>query len=123
MIPAPTEAQEQSALFRWAAYSTGAYPELQLLYHVPNGGSRNRLEAHNLKLQGVKPGVPDIVLPVARGQWHGLYIELKRTEKGRLSEAQKWWLEALTRAGYRAVCCKGWKAAQEEIIRYLNVPE
>ena len=30
-----------------------------------------------LKRQGVKAGVPDIMLPAARAGYHGLYIELK----------------------------------------------
>lgn len=71
------EANEQEALFRWAAFVRGRFPEIDLLYHIPNGGSRNRLEAANLKRQGVKAGVPDLCLPVASGKYHGLYIELK----------------------------------------------
>ena len=46
------ESVEQTNLFRWAAYEQGKYPELKLMYHIPNGGSRNRLEAANLKKQG-----------------------------------------------------------------------
>lgn len=77
------ESVEQTNLFRWAAYEQGKYPELKLMYHIPNGGSRNRLEAANLKKQGVKSGVPDICLPVARGAYHGLYIEMKSgTQQG-----------------------------------------
>ena len=116
----PHESTEQTALFRWAAYSAGKYPELRCLYHVPNGGSRNPIEAHNLKLQGVQPGVPDICLPVPRGGYHGLYIELKRRKGGRLSEEQAGWIDRLNRLGYRAVVCKGWDAAREEIEQYLR---
>ena len=36
-MPVPTEAQEQMTLFSWAAMQSGKYPELNLLYHVPNG--------------------------------------------------------------------------------------
>ena len=71
----PTEDQEQIALFNWAAWmSNTKWPELELMYHVPNGGYRNKAEAGRFRAQGVKSGVPDIVLPVARGGWHGLYI-------------------------------------------------
>lgn len=86
-VPAPTEAEEQTELFAWAELLRGRFPELRLLYHVPNGGSRNRIEAARLQAQGVKAGVPDLCLPVARGKYHGLYIELKRTRGGRISEA------------------------------------
>lgn len=71
------EAAEQTKLFNWIAFARAATPELDMLYHIPNGGSRNKREAANLKRQGVRAGVPDLCLPVARGDYHGLYIELK----------------------------------------------
>lgn len=114
------EAQEQEALFRWAAYSLVKYPALDLMYAIPNGGSRNIIEAHNLKKQGVKPGVPDICLPVPSVKYTALYIELKRRKGGRVSEAQRGWIAALNRVGCRAVVCKGWDEARAEIERYLG---
>lgn len=120
MNTTPYESAEQAALFRWAAMAAGKYPELRLMYHVPNGGSRNPLEAHNLKAQGVRRGVPDIVLPVPRGGYHGLYIELKRRKGGRLSEDQAVWIDRLNRVGHRAVVCQGWDAARAEIEMYLR---
>ena len=116
-----TEAQEQAALFRWAAYSRAKYPELDLLFHIPNGGSRNTIEARHLKEQGVKPGVPDICLPVPSGRYTALYIELKRRKKGRVSEAQHGWLMALNRVGCKAVVCRGWEEAKREIEDYLRI--
>lgn len=59
-MPVPTEAQEQMTLFSWAAMQSGKYPELNLLYHVPNGGSRHKAEAGRLRAEGVKAGVPDL---------------------------------------------------------------
>jgi len=116
----PTEADEQTTLFRWAAISAGKYPQLQLMYHIPNGGSRNAREAHNLRLQGVKAGVPDICLPVACGGYSALYIEMKRKRGGRVSDDQKAWIDKLTKAGNRAVVCCGFEEAQAEIIKYLE---
>ena len=116
----PTEAMEQTCLFRWAAAASGKYPELQMLHHIPNGGSRNPIEAKNLKAQGVKPGVPDLCLPVPKGGYHGLYIELKRRKGGRVSEDQAIWIRCLSRLGYRAIVCHGWDEAREEIIAYLG---
>lgn len=116
----PKESTEQVALFRWAAYAAGKWPELRLLYHIPNGGTRDPREAHNLRMQGVKPGVPDICLPVAKGGYNALYIELKRVQYGRVSEAQRGWIDALNRAGNRAVVCKGWDEARNEIENYLR---
>ena len=74
------ESGHQEALFSWAAYRTGLMPELQYMYHVPNGGKRDAATAVALKRQGVKAGVPDIMLPAARAGYHGLYIELKAGE-------------------------------------------
>ena len=114
------EAQEQRALFDWAAYAQNRWPELGLLYHIPNGGSRDPREAHNLRMQGVKPGVPDICLPVPRNGYAALYIEMKRKSGGVLSDNQRVWLKALNRAGNRAVVCKGFDEARTEILEYLR---
>ena len=96
------------------------YPALELMYHVANGGSRNPVEARNLKLQGVKAGVPDICLPVPNGRFTALYIELKRPDGGRVSEEQRGWLAALNRAGNLAVVCHGWDEARRVIEEYLS---
>ena len=114
------ERDEQETLFRWAAYAAGRWPALKLMYHVPNGGSRDVREARRMKGQGVKAGVPDICLPAARGGYHGLYIELKRPRGGRVSEAQGEWIEALRREGYRAEVCAGFDQARAVIEEYLG---
>ena len=115
----PTEGTEQKALFRWAAYQERLYPELKLLHHIPNGGYRTPAEAGKFRAMGVKAGVPDLFLPVARGGFHGLYIELKRVDHGKASALQKGWMEAQRSEGYKAVLCHGWVEASEEIVRYL----
>ena len=95
-------------------------PELRLLHAIPNGGHRNKITAAKLKAEGVKPGVPDICLPVARGEYHGLYIELK-TRKGKLSPRQQTWLADLNNEGFKSLICRGWVAARQEIEHYLNL--
>lgn len=52
-------------------------------YHIPNGGLRSKREAARMKGQGVRPGVPDLCIPVARRGYHSLYIEMKAAEGGR----------------------------------------
>lgn len=123
MTPIPTEAEEQTALFSWAEFAQAQYPELALMFHVPNGGSRHQIEAARLKAQGVKPGVPDIFLPVPRGGYHGLYIELKRRDKrlSKISNAQKIWLTALGGQGYKCLVCFGADEAEREITNYLRL--
>lgn len=112
-----SEQTEQSALFQWAAL----IPELSLLYAIPNGGSRNMLEAVNLKRAGVKAGVPDMCLAMARKGYHGLYIELKRDNRGKPTPEQTEWLKRLTAAGYFATVCHGWDSARRTIEWYLKL--
>lgn len=114
------ESDEQQALFQWAKLMQGQHPELSLLHAIPNGGKRNIKEASRLKKEGAKAGVSDIFLPVARGSYHGLYIELK-ADKGKLSESQKWWIEETTKQGYYSVVCFGWVEASEVIKGYLRM--
>ena len=115
-----TEAEEQMTVFKWAEYSKKRFPELEYCYHVPNGGSRNILEAIHLKQQGVKAGVPDLCLPVPRCGFHGLYIEMKRRKNARVAESQKKWIAALRRQGYFAAVCYGADEAIKLIEAYLT---
>lgn len=117
-----TEAQEQAYVIKWSQQPCirAQWPELALLFHIPNGGTRDTVEGKHLKQQGVKPGVPDLFLPVPAGRYHGLFIEMK-TDKGRASDAQKWWIERLNAAGYFAQVCHGWEAAVDLLERYLSL--
>lgn len=119
-LPVVPEAHEQAALFRMIE-DIGAryYPELKLLYHIPNGGKRNAVEAAHLKQQGVKSGVPDLCLPVARGGYHGLYIEMKVGDN-KPTENQARWLRDLEKQGYATMVCYGYKQAAEVLVRYLT---
>ena len=101
-------------------FSSGKYPELENMFAIPNGGYRHYRTAAELKEEGVKSGVPDIMLPVARGGYNGLFIEMKRTTGGRVSETQQKFLKSLNDNGYLAVVCKGFEEARETILRYLN---
>lgn len=116
----PREDREQATLFSWAQMKSRAFPELELMYHIPNGGFRTKTEAARFRCEGVKAGVPDVCLPVARGGFHGLYIELKRREGGKVSENQSKWIANLKQQNYEAVVCKGWEAAADAIIKYLS---
>lgn len=112
------EGGHQEALFSWAAYQQGRMPELEYLHHVPNGGKRDKATAAALKRQGVKAGVPDIMLPAVRAGYHGLYIELK-AGKNTTTAKQKGWLSFLRQQGYFTAVCYGWQIAAELIEKYL----
>lgn len=112
------EQGQQVALMEWAALARGTLPELDLLYHIPNGGGRTKAEAGILKAMGVKAGIPDLFLSVARGTWHGLYIEMK-SGKGRLSDAQRDMASKLIQQGYAVFTCRDWIQAKDAIRNYL----
>ncbi|MGN1138296.1 MAG: VRR-NUC domain-containing protein [Ruminococcus sp.] len=114
------EAVMQQQVFKWTDYMLGKYPELALIFHIPNGGSRNKIEAVNLKRQGVKAGVPDICLPVPRGKYHGLYIEMKYGNN-KPTEKQSWWLKALSKQGYAVKVCYSFDETTKALIQYLNL--
>lgn len=117
-----TEAQHQTNVFNWALLHIDQWPELALLFHIPNGGSRDAVEGRHLKQQGVKRGVPDLFLPVPSGRYHGLFIEMK-TDTGRASREQKEWIEYLNAVGYLAQVCHGWESAVYTLEQYLTAGE
>lgn len=80
-----TEARLQADCFQWFH---AAFPHLRgLLYHVPNGGSRNPIEAAKFKAMGVVAGIPDIEFHYRAKTY---FFEFKNgSGKGRLSEEQK----------------------------------
>lgn len=118
-MPMKPEAGFQVAVFEWATLMQGRWPELRFMYHCPNGGSRNKIEAIHLKAQGVKAGVPDIFLPSARHSYHGLYIEMK-AGKNKPTAAQLEYLEYLTEAGYLCEVCYNSIEAINTIKEYLT---
>ena len=120
MTQVPTEHQEQAALFAWSDWMATVMPELSLMYAIPNGGHRSKQTGALLKAEGVKAGVPDICLPVPRGDKHGLYIEMKRRMGGSVSAEQLKWLEALMRKGYECHVCRGCEEARQVILDYLK---
>ncbi len=63
--------------------------------------------------------MPDINLPVARGGYHGLYIELK-AGKNKTTRKQEEWIAALRQQGYHVSVCYGWEEAKETIENYLD---
>lgn len=155
------EYAEQVALFMWAnmaanfglkaandplsysvpghakAYGTwrnDLVPQLKWLHAIKNAGHGDAVRGAMSKAEGVKAGVPDIMLPVPKfwgdsveGGFRsaGLYIELKRLKSARgaagsTSEVQDEWREYLTQAGYAVEVCHGWEAAKDEILSYLE---
>ena len=110
----PTEDQEQTMLVTWMTKSSIVH------FAIPNGGRRSSLEAFKFKRTGVKSGIPDICIPIPTKSYHGLWIELKRKEGGRVSDNQTYWLAYLNSVGYSAKVAYGFDEAKNIITEYLR---
>lgn len=86
--------------------------------HVPNGGHRSKGVAGQLKAQGVKTGVPDILIfdppPNVPGAV-GAAIEMKRRKKGHVSNDQKKWLDELKARNWATAVCHGEEQARQQL--------
>lgn len=123
-----SEQAHQKAVMCWAGLPEvrEKYPELKWLFHIPNGGFRHKSEAATFRAMGVKPGVPDLCLPIRRFQFSGLWIEMKKPgvhNKGRTTDHQDEWLEHLKSQGYGGMICYGWIEARDVLIQYLEYEE
>ena len=67
-----------------------------LIFSVPNGGTRNMLEAKKLKQTGAMAGVSDLIVLLPS---KCLFVELK-IEKGIQSDKQKEFQEIVTNLGF-----------------------
>ena len=90
------------------------------MYHVPNGGSRNKQEAVKFKQMGVKAGVSDLYLPYPRGMYCGLFIEMKYGDN-RQQATQKEFLRDMAEAGHFVATCYSAEEAIKVIEKYLSL--
>lgn len=115
-IDVPTEDQEQATLIQWCESNARKYEGINRIFAVPNGGYRNKRNAVTLKRTGTKAGVPDLCIPVPKGKYHGMWIEMKRRKKFTVSDEQNDWQAYLNSAGYYAVIAHGC----DEAIQYIK---
>lgn len=124
-----TEDGEHSAIIQ--AVMLWIYPQynlVELIYHVPNGGSRGatrqegqRNGARMLAL-GTKSGTPDICLPIQSLGFGALYIEVKKPDgKGVLEPEQVSRLCRLQRAGNMCAVVDKWMTGYTLIRDYLSM--
>lgn len=110
-----------------------AVPILSRLFAIANGGARGddsrskAIRGGQLKAEGVKKGVPDVMLPApwTNRRYCGLLIEMKRPtaegqRKGRTSDEQDGWIAFLRQAGYGVSVCFDWIAAAKELQSYIE---
>jgi endo-beta-N-acetylglucosaminidase D len=97
-------------------------PELVWLFAIPNGGDRNIAVAGNLKAEGVKSGVADLLLPVARYGYHGFFIEMKN-HRGVQSTAQKKFEQFVCEQKYLYAVFNNWRPAFHALCWYLDIKQ
>lgn len=125
-----SEHAEQAAVVQWARWQEYRCPDLRWLMAIPNGaklpyrynrvGQRYSPEASKLKGEGLLKGAADMLLPVPRRGYHGLWIEMKYG-KNTLSDEQQEFLEGMLGQGYLAVACWGADQAIETLREYLGL--
>lgn len=115
-----TEHGHQRALFAWILHPTtlAVIPELCVAYAVPNGGKRGIVTASKLRAEGVRAGVPDVCVPLARAFCNALYVEMKVGDNT-VQEEQAQFHRALRTTGNAVAVCWSWRAARLCILTYL----
>jgi hypothetical protein len=113
------EADIQSDFFAQTKIFFPSIPD-KLLFAIPNGGSRNKLEAINLKRQGVKRGVADVLLLIPKGGFASLCLEFK-TKTGKQSPEQKEFQIQAEKCGSKYVIVRSVKEAIEKVSEYLKL--
>lgn len=112
----------QQALFTWARMPSNIrqYPGLELLEGSMNGVALTAAQAGKAKAAGMLKGAHDITLPVARGGYIGLSIELK-CGKNKPTDEQIEYGEALKREGWKVLYIwDDWLEVRNEIVAYLT---
>lgn len=118
-------AQDQAYDFRTRDALRGVYgnaypiPQLTRLFAIHNQGHGDAIRGARAKAEGVKKGVPDLMLPVVIDGYAGLFVELKVKRKTDTSDKQEEWLDYLNGAGYVAKVAVGWIEATSHIANYL----
>lgn len=101
-----------------------AHPQLCFMFAIPNGGKRDAITAGKLKAEGVKPGVPDVMLPIVAQNSAGLFIEFKREARknhvSAVADAQNDYHNHLRHNFYNVVICYRWQAAANCVMGYLG---
>ena len=118
------EHDEQVAVVQWWRQQ---YPKFAgLLFASANGlylGGTPRQRAVRWALfekSGGRAGVADLFLALSSRGFHGLWIEMKATKGGRLSQDQKDFIADMREQDYAAYACKGADSAIDTIKDYMR---
>jgi hypothetical protein len=102
---------------------TGRYPEAILLHAIPNGASASsKAAAGKRKAEGQLADMPDLNLPVARGPFIGLYVEVKRPGTKSARKSQRDMHELLKHEGHAVLTVDSVQGGVDVILAYLRLP-
>ena len=107
----------QAACIRWFRYQHPKYAKI--LFSVPNGGHRNKMTAVSMKREGQTAGCSDLIFLMPNGKYSAMCIEMK-TDKGRQTDLQKEFQEAVEQAGNKYVICRSFDEFRKTVEDYLN---
>jgi hypothetical protein len=107
----PSEHSEQIGFVNWFR---GRFPGV-LIHAIPNGGFRSIALARRLVAEGVVAGIPDLFVP----EWR-LWIEMKRTHGGVVSQAQRRIAERLESWGYTVIFGAGAADASRKVLEFYG---
>ena len=117
-----TESKQQQLLIAWFKLQ---FPG-KIIFAIPNGaalGGRNNLLLGKIrKREGLLKVVSDLFIPIQKGNYAGCFIEMKNigATRCKVSEDQRWFLDEMNIAGYKAEWCAGFDAAKEVITEYMK---
>jgi len=114
-----SEDSELIKVFDWLTWQSKNNPILNCIFHVANERKCTPAYGARLKRKGVRSGVPDIVCPIPRGDYHGLWIEMK-AKTGRVSEKQKEFMILLHGQGHKVVVAWSGDDAIQLLKDYLR---
>lgn len=110
-----TESKLQQVCVKWFRMQ---YPNL-LIYAIPNGGKRGIITAKIMSAEGVLAGCGDLHIPIARGQYHSLYIEMK-SATGRQQDSQKEFQRKVESFGNAYKICRSFDEFRETVAWYFS---
>ena len=128
LLAAPLEKHAQRALFDWMTFTRyNGEPIGKYAFAIPNGahlfgtaGQRSAQMA-GLRKQGLRVGLPDVMIAIPVEPFHGLFIEMKRDKSSKIADNQREWQDRLRKQGYRAEIAAGYDAAVIIICQYLGL--
>jgi len=115
-----SESNHQITFIQWCKRNTIQYPELDLIFWIRNESRSKKVRIMG-KLMGIKPGIPDLLLPVARRTFHGLFIEMKKSKKEKLNPDQIKMKNKLSAQGYAVTRADNSEEAIDIIKSYLQI--